>query len=145
MNDLVLLGKALADPTRIRVLALLRGGELCVCEIGDALEMSQSTLSTHLQTIRQAGLVSTRKNAKWSYYGLEPAALPVLEAVFAHYQNVLDVDQRLKRDHARVECRLQMRVNGCCVIGIAALENSLMAGCCSENSLEDETKGGEAK
>ncbi len=123
MNDLVLLGKALADPTRIRILALLRPAELCVCEIADALEMSQSTLSTHLQTIRQAGLVSTRKNAKWSYYGLEPAARPMLEALFAHYENALETDQRLKRDRQRVEQRLQLRVNGCCVIGIASLEN----------------------
>ena len=141
MNDLVLLGKALADPTRIRILALLRIGELCVCEIGDALEMSQSTLSTHLQTIRQAGLVSTRKNAKWSYYGLEPAALPVLEAVFAHYRNVFDVDQRLQRDHERMERRLQLRVNGCCVIGMTALETALTADCRAEK----EAKGGETK
>nr|MDQ2688161.1 ArsR family transcriptional regulator [Armatimonadota bacterium] len=44
MNDLVLLGKALADPTRIRILAILQEGELCVCEVADALKMGQSTL-----------------------------------------------------------------------------------------------------
>ena len=133
MNDLVLLGKAFADPTRVRILFILRGGELCVCEIADALEMSQSTLSTHLQTIRQAGLVMTRKNAKWSYYGLETAALPVLNAVFDHYQDALNADRRLRRDRERVEQRLSLRVNGCCVISVASLENCL----------ENPTKGGE--
>ena len=124
MNDIVLLGKALADPTRVRILALLRGGELCVCEIADALEISQSTLSTHLQTIRQAGLVSTRKNAKWSYYGLEPAVKPLLEAVFAPYQAALDADQRLRRDTERVEQRLRLRVDGCCVLGLPSLDGA---------------------
>ena len=59
MDELVLTAKALADATRVRILAALRGGELCVCELGDALGVTQSTLSTHLQVIREAGLVGT--------------------------------------------------------------------------------------
>ncbi len=124
MNDVVLLGKALADPTRVRILAILRGGELCVCEIADALEMSQSTLSTHLQTIRQAGLVSTRKNAKWSYYGLEPTGAALLNAIFAPYESALDADQRLKRDLERIGQRLRLRVDGCCVLGLPSLDSA---------------------
>ena len=60
MNELVLAAKALADPTRVRVLAALRDGELCVCELSDVLDVTQSTLSTHLQVIRDANLVQTR-------------------------------------------------------------------------------------
>src|SRR5436305_228160 len=72
MRELVLIGKALADATRVRILAALRGRELCVCELCDALEVSQSTLSTHLQVIRDAGLVQTRKQGKWTYYAPAP-------------------------------------------------------------------------
>ena len=64
MNELVLAAKALADPTRVRVLAALRDGELCVCELSDVLDVTQSTLSTHLQVIRDANLVQTRKEGK---------------------------------------------------------------------------------
>ncbi len=64
MNQLVLLAKALTDPSRVRVLALLREQELCVCELCDVLGLTQSTLSTHLQVIRKAGLVSARKEGK---------------------------------------------------------------------------------
>ena len=72
MTELVLVAKALADPTRVRILTALRGGELCVCELCDALRVSQSTLSTHLHVIREAGLVRTRKEGKWIYYTLAP-------------------------------------------------------------------------
>lgn len=51
MNDVVLLGKALADATRVRIVAALNRSELCVCELCDAMEMNQSTLSGHLQII----------------------------------------------------------------------------------------------
>ena len=62
MNELLVTAKAFADPTRVRSLAALRGGELCVCELSDALGVTQSTLSTHLQVIRDAGLVQTRRD-----------------------------------------------------------------------------------
>jgi ArsR family transcriptional regulator, arsenate/arsenite/antimonite-responsive transcriptional repressor len=130
MNDLVLFGKAFADPTRIRVLALLRVGELCVCEIVDALELSQSTLSTHLQILRQAGLVATRKNAKWIYYRLEPAKKSLLDAVFAASDDALTSDKRLQRDCERIAERLRLRVDGCCVVSVAALNKEGKGGEC---------------
>ena len=89
MNDLVLAAKALADPTRVRVLAALRDGELCVCELSDALEVTQSTLSTHLQVIREADLVQTRKEGKWVYYALKPEAKRLLKGVFSFFAEAL--------------------------------------------------------
>jgi ArsR family transcriptional regulator len=62
MKQLAAVARALAEPNRIRILAALRGGELCVCELCDALALSQSTLSTHLRVIRQAGLVTAQKS-----------------------------------------------------------------------------------
>ena len=120
MNDLVLFGKAISDATRVRVLSALRVGELCVCELADAMELNQSTLSNHLQVIRQAGLVQTRQAGKWVYYALEPEQAGVLEAVFAHYQPV--ADQRLQRDATRLKKRLALRQDGCCVVGFVSEE-----------------------
>lgn len=125
MNDLMLFGKAISDPTRIRVLSALRGGELCVCELADAMEVSQSTLSNHLQVIRQAGLVRTRQAGKWIYYDLESEQTTILEAVFAHYQS-LKTDGRLQRDAARLKQRLALRQDGCCVVGFVP-EDSIKA------------------
>ena len=122
MSDLILWAKALADSQRIRVIALLRRGELCVCELCDAMEISQSTLSGHLQIIRQAGLVTTRREGKWVYYGLEPSYAPLVETVFGHYQTCLAVDSRLQRDADRLEQRLRLRVRGCCTLGFGQVD-----------------------
>lgn len=128
MNDLILFAKAFADPTRIRILSALRGAELCVCELSDAMEMAQPNLSTHLQVIRQASLVTTRKDGKWVYYGLEPNQSPLVEALFAHYQEALQADQRLRRDTERLALRLELRERGRCVRGFRQLDVSPKGG-----------------
>ncbi len=118
MNDLLLLAKALGDATRLRLLSLLRGGdELCVCELTDALELSQSTLSTHLQTLRQSGLVGARKDGKWMYYRLESAQRALLDALFDFHREALQNDAVLQNDAARLEKRLALRCEGACVVG----------------------------
>lgn len=66
---------ALSDPTRVRVLEMLRDGERCVCDLQDDLEAAQSRLSFHLKVLRDAGLVSDRKEGRWSYYRIIPEAL----------------------------------------------------------------------
>lgn len=128
MNDFVLLGKALSDSTRIRILAVLRQSDLCVCELCDALEMSQSTLSSHLQTIRQAGLVTTRKEGKWIYYALEQQYCPLLDCLFEQFRDVLQTDRRLQRDADGVEERLHLRVDGSCTLGFGQLEPKQKGG-----------------
>jgi DNA-binding transcriptional ArsR family regulator len=70
MEAFILQAKAVADPTRIRMLKLLEGGELCVCEIMEVLDLVQSTASKHLNILKTAGLVESRKNGTWSYYRL---------------------------------------------------------------------------
>ena len=128
MNDLTLFAKAFADPTRIRILTALHGGELCVCELAGAMEMAQSNLSTHLQVIRQASLVTARKDGKWVYYGLEPNQAPLVKTLFAHYQDALQADQRLRRDAERLALRLELREQGRCVRGFCQLDVSLKGG-----------------
>jgi ArsR family transcriptional regulator len=66
---------ALSDATRLRILELLRTGERCVCDLSECLEAQQSRLSFHLRTLKEAGLVSDRRQGRWIYYGLKPSAL----------------------------------------------------------------------
>src|SRR5437868_7035460 len=64
--------RAVADPTRLRILSLLRGGERCVCEFVDTLRIPQPKASRHLAYLRRSGLVSVRKDGLWKYYKLTP-------------------------------------------------------------------------
>lgn len=70
---------ALADETRLRVVEQLREGEQCVCDLTDALETGQSRLSFHLKTLKDAGVVTDRREGRWVYYALNPEALTLLE------------------------------------------------------------------
>lgn len=115
MRDLLRIAKILADPTRVRVLTALRGRELCVCELCDALRVSQSTLSTHLRLIREAGLARTRKEGKWIYYASAPGRERLTKSLFAIFASDLRKDGRLQGDARRLKKRLEERdSNGCC-------------------------------
>jgi ArsR family transcriptional regulator, arsenate/arsenite/antimonite-responsive transcriptional repressor len=59
---------ALSDPTRLSILERLRFGERCVCDLTDALDAAQSRLSFHLKVLKDAGLVSDRREGRWMYY-----------------------------------------------------------------------------
>ncbi len=72
---------ALSDPTRLRLLDLLRGGERCVCELTDALDAGQSRLSFHLGVLKAAGLVLDRREGRWIYYRLNDQRLARLAGV----------------------------------------------------------------
>ena len=66
---------ALSDSTRLGIIEMLRRGEQCVCDLQDELGAAQSRLSFHLRVLKEAGLVSDRKDGRWSYYSIEPEAL----------------------------------------------------------------------
>jgi ArsR family transcriptional regulator len=70
VDDLDLLFKGFADPTRIRILSLLAAGELCVCDIVDVLALPQPTVSRHLAYLRRAGLVEATREWKFAHYRL---------------------------------------------------------------------------
>jgi ArsR family transcriptional regulator len=70
---------ALSDETRLQLLERLRDGEQCVCDLTDALDAAQSRLSFHLKTLKDAGLVTDRKQGRWVYYALNPDAFEALE------------------------------------------------------------------
>ncbi|MBC7953876.1 MAG: helix-turn-helix transcriptional regulator [Rhodospirillaceae bacterium] len=62
--------KAIADPSRARILKLLEGGELCVCQITAVLNLAPATVSKHLAALKIAGLLQQRRDGKWVYYRL---------------------------------------------------------------------------
>lgn len=79
---------ALSDPLRIQVLELLREQERCVCELCEQLGVTQSKLSFHLKTLKEAGLVSARQQGRWIYYSLNLPQFVVLEQYLAEYRNI---------------------------------------------------------
>ncbi len=79
---------ALSEPLRIRLLELLREQELCVCELCEILEASQSKLSFHLKTLKEANLVNSRQEGRWIYYSLNLSQFVVLEQYLAEYRRL---------------------------------------------------------
>ena len=75
MKDLLSVFKALSDETRLRIVKLLENGELCVCHIVAAVDMSQSRISFHLKILKDAGLVQDRREGKWMHYRLNESDL----------------------------------------------------------------------
>jgi DNA-binding transcriptional ArsR family regulator len=74
--------KALADPTRLKILHLLKYGELCVCEIITAMEKPQPTISHHLNILKKAGFLKWRKEGVWVHYSLSnPEITNILENI----------------------------------------------------------------
>lgn len=71
--------RALGDETRLRLIDLLREGEQCVCHLTDALGTGQSRLSFHLKTLKDAGLVTDRRQGRWVYYALDREAIEAAE------------------------------------------------------------------
>lgn len=93
--------KALADVTRLRILALLGGNEVCVCHIHDSLGLPQPTVSRHLAYLRRAGLVDTRRDGVWMHYqlsaSLDPSVRSVLTAVIDALTDTRDAIQDRKQ------------------------------------------------
>ncbi len=79
LSRLARLFHALSDETRLCLVAMLRGGERCVCDLTAALDSGQSRLSFHLRTLKDAGLVQDRREGRWVYYSLVPGALDGLD------------------------------------------------------------------
>ncbi|WP_326647100.1 metalloregulator ArsR/SmtB family transcription factor [Streptosporangium sp. NBC_01755] len=76
--------KALGDPVRLRILSIVAshsGGEVCVCDITGAFELSQPTISHHLKVLKEVGLLTSERRASWVYYRLVPETLTELSAL----------------------------------------------------------------
>jgi ArsR family transcriptional regulator, arsenate/arsenite/antimonite-responsive transcriptional repressor len=77
---------ALADPTRLRIVQLLRHGERCVCDLTEAADAAQSRLSFHLKVLKDAGLLVDRREGRWVYYQLQQETLARLGSALANFE-----------------------------------------------------------
>jgi ArsR family transcriptional regulator len=78
--------KALGDPVRLRLISLIgarQGGEVCVCDLASAFDLTQPTISHHLKVLREAGLIDSDRRGTWIYYRVVPAALERMAAVLS--------------------------------------------------------------
>ena len=103
--------RALADPTRLRILALLTGGEVCVCHIHEALGIPQPTASRHLAYLRKSGLVEARREGLWVHYGLAKLRDAVLGTLVDTVTHCIGHADTIARDRKRLE-----RATGCCAV-----------------------------
>jgi DNA-binding transcriptional ArsR family regulator len=101
--------KALADENRVRVLAALGPNELCVCQIVELLELAPSTVSKHMAILKQARLVSSRKDGRWIYYRLarEDATVEA-KKVMSLLSRLLSDDRQVQEDTERLTHILRM-------------------------------------
>ena len=107
-RDLLVPLKALADETRLHIFILLTRQELCVCEIEDILNLSQSLVSNHLAVLRRAGLVRARRDAedaRWIFYRADPKAAAALREKWAALLEVKPTPGDRRR--AEEVCRLR--------------------------------------
>jgi ArsR family transcriptional regulator, arsenate/arsenite/antimonite-responsive transcriptional repressor len=102
--------KAFADPTRLRILGLLAGGEICVCDIHECLGVPQPTASRHLAYLRRKNLVKTRKDGLWVHYQLADLDEPVMRVLMSAVTHVLSHCDAVGKDRQRLEAQ-----TGCCV------------------------------
>ena len=110
-DDLVTFARALGDTTRWRIVKLVLSDALCVCELADILEMPQSSVSSHVQIIRKAGLLESEKCEKWTYFRIEPECR---ELIGLFEKSFGPGDSILKTDSARAIARLAKREGSCC-------------------------------
>jgi ArsR family transcriptional regulator len=112
MKNIVTFSKALADPTRWRIIRLVMNHALCVCELADILEMPQSSVSSHVQIIRRAGLLESEKCEKWTYFQIHEDYQELILSLsgFFHGSDSLF----FQNDTTRSIQRLTERDTSCC-------------------------------
>jgi DNA-binding transcriptional ArsR family regulator len=110
MIEAVAFFRALADTTRWRIVRLVMDRALCVCELADILEMPQSSVSSHVQIIRRAGLLESETCGKWTYFRIARGHQGALRALMRH----LPADPGFAADAERAEARLARREQSCC-------------------------------
>lgn len=103
MRNFELALKAAGDPTRTRILKLLEGGGLCVCQVQAVLRLAPSTVSKHLAILRNAGLVEDRRDGKWTEYALAAEGTnPFADSLLRMLRGPLDRDPVVVADRKRL-------------------------------------------
>jgi ArsR family transcriptional regulator len=102
VRPLTRLFRALGDETRLRIVALLSHGELCVCHIESALDLNQSTASRQLGILRTAGVVDCRREGTWVYYRLTEQEHATVARALEVLTGAFGAERALRADHARL-------------------------------------------
>jgi ArsR family transcriptional regulator len=113
MTDIVTFSRVLGDETRWRIVRLAMQEALCVCELADILEMPQSSVSSHVQIIRKAGLLESEKREKWTYFRIDARHARLI----ATLERFFEEDGSLplwKDDLKKMNQRLEEREGSCC-------------------------------
>ena len=114
MRDLLAVMKALADENRLRIVAALRGRELCLCQIVELLGLATSTVSRHASILQQARLVDSRKQGRWTYFRLdEDAPSKAAEATALVVQESKN-DSQIREDAKRLTEILKLDPEALC-------------------------------
>ena len=110
MNDVVTFCRALSDETRWRIVRLVMERALCVCELADILGMPQSSVSSHVQIIRKAGLLESERRGKWTYFRIQQTHVSLLTQISGAFPNSAEH----KSDLRKAKARLADRETSCC-------------------------------
>ena len=103
--------RVMSDSIRLRILHLLRAGELCVGDLVTVLDVPQPTASRHLAYLKRSGLISARKNSYWTFYALAPARTPLRRKLL----ECLDADRSAPGEGRKRLARIR-RNGGCCPV-----------------------------
>jgi ArsR family transcriptional regulator len=101
--DLAGMFAALADPTRLRLLNLIAGREVCVCHLVAILRQGQPKISRHLAFLRKAGIVTARREGKWMHYSISPPADAAQASILASVLASLRNDRKMQADLAKLD------------------------------------------
>lgn len=102
VRSLTKLFRALGDETRLRIVALLAHGELCVCHIEKALELSQPNVSRQLAILRASGVVDARRDGSWMYYSLAPQEHASVKTMLDQLAALFGAERTIRTDHAKL-------------------------------------------
>jgi ArsR family transcriptional regulator, arsenate/arsenite/antimonite-responsive transcriptional repressor len=115
MRQLLAITKALADENRLRALGLLRGRELCLCQIIEVLALAPSTVSKHMSILNQARLVESRKQGRWAYFRLaDEDAAPEVRQALDMVLTSLRRDSQGKADQLQLKAVLRLEPEELC-------------------------------
>mgnify|MGYP001300047378 CR=1 FL=1 len=96
--------KAMSDKTRLRILALLKVEELCVCELVDILGITQPAVSQHMRKLKNAKLVKERRQGQWVFYSLDGSIYPFFQSVLETLPDLQQEIEELKNSGRKVVC-----------------------------------------
>ncbi len=122
LDAAIAITRALGHSARLRTVAMLRSGELCVCQITEVLKLATSTVSVHLKELKRAGLITERKDGRWVYFALsqETEARPWIETALA----AIAADPQLAEDDRMVEELRRLPVEALCRLGYEAAKRA---------------------